>query len=137
MKHKKLFVAVIAIILVLSLTLLASGQSLMQHMGKEDRQSEEDGEMTVIAYIQGEEFTVNTGYLETTYSYYQQTLEPKDEDRVKEFFVAHELLYRESQAQGLNASPEEVDEYIAFLREDQHNTPEAYAALCEIGRAHV
>ena len=131
MKHKSLFVAAIAILLVLGLALLASGQSMWQRMGEVEQQGEKDGEQTVIAFIQGEELTIASGFLESSYYYYQQTLEPHDETWVKEHFVAIELLYREAQALGLEASPEVVDNHIAFLREDLQNTPESYEALLD------
>ncbi|MCR4962896.1 MAG: SurA N-terminal domain-containing protein [Firmicutes bacterium] len=130
MKGKFLWVAAITVILVLGVTLLASGQSLWHKFGEDDRRGEESGEQTVIATIQGEEYAVNAGFLQTTYSYYQLTPEPHDEAWVKEHFVAQELLYREAQSYGLAATPEEVDQYIAFLRENQ-NPPEAYDTLSE------
>lgn len=62
-------------------------------MGEEERQGDEHGDQTIIAYIQGEEFTINSGHLEASYLYYQQTLEPHDESWVKEHFVAIGLLF--------------------------------------------
>ncbi len=131
MKRKYFFIIGLAIVLVLGITLLASGQTLWQEIGQREVQAENDNEMTVIAFIQGEEFAVNSGYLENAYYYYQRTQEPMNEAEVREFYVANELLYREAQAQGLSAGPEEVNAYIAELRENLSDDPEGYAELSD------
>ena len=104
---------------------------LWQQIGQLDQQSEGDETATVIAVIQGEEFSIDSDRLETAYYYYQFTQNPMNEAEVREFYVSNELLYREAHAQGLNVSSEEVDEYIANLREDLSGDPEGYAEFCD------
>lgn len=105
--------------------------ALWQQIGQLEQQSEKDDRTAAIALIQGEEFAVDFDRLNTAYYYYQFTPEPMNQAEVREFYVANELLYREAQAQGLNAGPEEVDEYIAKLREDLPGDPEGYAEFCD------
>lgn len=131
MKKKFFFIIALSIMLILGISLLASGQTMWQLIGQRDLHAEKDNDMTVIARIQGEEFAVNSGYLENAYYYYQRTQDPMNEAEVREFYVANELLYREAQAQGLSTGPEEVNAYIAELRENLSSDPEGYAEFSD------
>ena len=125
MKRKSFLIVALALVFVLGLALLDSPRIRWQQRG------ETDGDRTVIAYIRGEAYAVDTVFLEDAYSFYRQTPEPHDEAWVKEFLVANELLYREAVAQGLEAGPEEVDEYIASLRQALPGDPEGYAVFLD------